>query len=388
MYSNSNQLPTLPDTLARLGLHRDRLGCIMLDIGPLIPAGLIPEEALYTSANPDRHWIRGAVGVDGAHVTLKYGLDPRLTPADVDSVLDGWSEPETIGFADLELFESPYEDDPYTCIVVRVHETDILEAHDRLSALPHIDTFPVWKPHATIAYVHPEWADRVVALVNAYLDEHDEAQTTGLDYGDTIGRPDSARESELDKLHALLGRSARVRGVGLTPGILSYADMPRDFPVDTSGRITGISADGGDFVNIGFEGQSNRHVKLDTLRVDAAPWADAPPLRHGITRSLDISDLPVVDGQLSDTTLEDLTGPRTRHLVTSRTPDRYASRPPAGTRVTVVTNDDPQPAGRGVVTEDRQPADVQRVRVRWDDGITSAVRCENLRPEPTTRAAR
>jgi hypothetical protein len=116
MYSNSNQLPTLPDTLARLGLHRDRLGCIMLDIGPLIPAGLIPEEALYTSANPDRHWIRGAVGVDGAHVTLKYGLDPRLTPADVDSVLDGWSEPETIGFADLELFESPYEDDPYTCI--------------------------------------------------------------------------------------------------------------------------------------------------------------------------------------------------------------------------------------------------------------------------------
>ena len=56
-------------------------------------------------------------------------------------------------------FDSPYEDEPYVCLVAHLLVTDQLRmANEHLKFLPHINTFPGYKAHLTIAYVKPETA--------------------------------------------------------------------------------------------------------------------------------------------------------------------------------------------------------------------------------------
>lgn len=132
------------------------MGCVMLDVAPVDLDGVIPDEWCYSSPNPARPWISGRQ--NEFHVTLLYGLlDNANTISDhVYKRLDGWGVPAGgLESTALAAFQSPFEDEPYSCIVAEFVENSVLiDAHGRLSRLPHISTFPDYRPHVTLAYVH------------------------------------------------------------------------------------------------------------------------------------------------------------------------------------------------------------------------------------------
>lgn len=145
-----------------IGIDVDELGCIMADVKPLVSMTDPDEEQedyiaknLYSSQNPKRKWIKGWVVGKTAHITLLYGLleNGHTWKKHVDNVLKGW-ELKTVEIDKIDYFESQYEDEPYYCIVAHIKVSDkLLEGHERLQFLPHIDTFTGYKPHMTICYI-------------------------------------------------------------------------------------------------------------------------------------------------------------------------------------------------------------------------------------------
>ena len=183
---NANQFRSMYEDL---GLNNNDLGCIMLDVAAIPVTSFIPGDPdevasqLFYSQHPNRQWLQGAVGETTSHITLLYGI---LTPEAVqhaDTVLAGWTMPSHVELGEIDVFESPFEDDKYSCIVARVNITpELLDAHTRLELLPHINTFPEWKAHVTLAYVLPEYRDAWVAALHKNLP--DTLQVLGLNKGD------------------------------------------------------------------------------------------------------------------------------------------------------------------------------------------------------------
>ena len=174
--------------LKDLGIDPGKLGCVMLDVTTPDLAGVIPDEWCYTSAHPDRFWVSGRQSE--GHVTLLYGL---LSPATdirpaIDEVLDGW-EPGPVQGDEITVFPSPWDDEPYSCIVSELALTPQLrDAHARLSLLPHIDTHPVYRPHVTLAYVHEDREQDAVAAIRRHFKARDlfcpiNFEPLGLNYG-------------------------------------------------------------------------------------------------------------------------------------------------------------------------------------------------------------
>jgi hypothetical protein len=77
---------------------------------------------------------------------------------------------------------------------------ELIDGHERLTLLPHIQTFSEYKPHLTLAYVEHDTAvaDKWVAALRA---EYKGAtlQTRGINYGD---KPDEATKA-LFSLHGV-----------------------------------------------------------------------------------------------------------------------------------------------------------------------------------------
>jgi len=140
-----------------LNVNLNTLGCIMLDLDPLdFKFGY--DDQFYYSNDKSMFWINGWVADTTPHVTLLYGLleSGKKNKVQVDRVLKGWEtkevEVESIGY-----FDSPIKTEPYYCIVAHIKVNDeLLEGHQRLEFLPHINTFAGYKPHFTIAYVVKE----------------------------------------------------------------------------------------------------------------------------------------------------------------------------------------------------------------------------------------
>ena len=141
------------------GLNLSKLGCLMLDVEPLKNMYSMEFEgagvALYYAKDKERFWIDGWVADKTPHLTLLYGFlhEAEQYRPHIEKVLKGWKlnevEIESIGY-----FDSPYPDEPYYCIVAHIKTTpELLEGHQRLEFLPHIDTFTGYKPHITIAYI-------------------------------------------------------------------------------------------------------------------------------------------------------------------------------------------------------------------------------------------
>lgn len=131
----------------------------MLDLKPLENMYSIAfegaEVALYYSKNKDRFWIDGWVADKTPHITLLYGLmeTGQVYEKHVERVLSGWKL-ETVEIDHIGYFNSPYEDEPYWCVVAHIKVTpELLEGHQRLEFLPHVNTFAGYKPHMTIAYI-------------------------------------------------------------------------------------------------------------------------------------------------------------------------------------------------------------------------------------------
>lgn len=160
-----------------LGLNLSTLGCVMLDVEPVeIPTYIIQryddgsqvnydtwiKEKLYFAKDKTRFWIDGWTADKVAHITLLYGLLETAKNYEwhIEQLMKDWSldhvEIENVGY-----FESPYEDEPYYCIIGHIKMTDeLLEGHQRLEFLPHVNTFAGYKPHMTIAYIQKDEAFR------------------------------------------------------------------------------------------------------------------------------------------------------------------------------------------------------------------------------------
>lgn len=173
--------------MGRLDIDPNKLGCVMLPMEPFDLFGegrdqLLDVEDLYVSDNPDLFWVNGDVS-DKAHITLLYGL---MTMAfeqkeNVDEVLADWIRPEYVAPERVTFFPGP-NGAPYAAIVVEVEDPHLDEAHARLSYLPHVNTFPAYRPHMTLCYVKLEAAQRWMDILTE-AQFHLYVKPEGLDYG-------------------------------------------------------------------------------------------------------------------------------------------------------------------------------------------------------------
>lgn len=184
MLKNANDFREM---YSELGINIDKLGCIMLDIdGSDIPK-IQDESVLYFTKHPDRFWINGFVAGKVPHVTLLYGLmeSGQKNKRYVDKVLEGWNI-NSVDIDHVDFFNSPYgEEEPYYCIIAHLRITpQLLEGHNRLQFLPHINTFPEYKAHITIAYVKKDEAIKE-KIIGYYSDAllGKSLSVTGLNYG-------------------------------------------------------------------------------------------------------------------------------------------------------------------------------------------------------------
>lgn len=164
------------------GISIAGLGCVMFDVEPLPVAREVPETWGYSSTNPERFWIKGMKA--GDHITLLYGLleSAHEMRAGVDEVLARW-EPGRLSIASVSSFPSTFEDEPYACIIGHIEKTpELLDAHARLSLLPHIDTHPEYKPHLTLGYVKARYEQAAIECLRVF--EGKALRPVGLNYGD------------------------------------------------------------------------------------------------------------------------------------------------------------------------------------------------------------
>ncbi len=157
------------DIHTALGIKTSDLGCVMLDFESLGDAD-IPDEWLYYAETPEHFWIKGYVG-NSPHVTLLYGLleQGETWREHIVELLNDWV-PENGEPMGIIRFQSPYPEEQYVCLAAELHITEsLMDAHRRLSYLPHIDTFTPYRPHVTLAYVRTEHADMCEELLNALI---------------------------------------------------------------------------------------------------------------------------------------------------------------------------------------------------------------------------
>jgi 2'-5' RNA ligase len=148
---NSNMFPEM---YKDLGINVNNLGCtIPLAVTELVEDG---EADLYYHPDKARYpWTRGAPAETGAHCTLLYGLlesGQKLAPH-IDELLSTVNI-DTITIEEVSFFPGSIPGEDYSVIVGKVALTEqLLDAHHALQMLPHIDTFPDYHPHVTLAYI-------------------------------------------------------------------------------------------------------------------------------------------------------------------------------------------------------------------------------------------
>lgn len=185
------------DVYKSLGVDTRDMGCVMLDVAPFPVTALVDngEYELFQHPEPGDHpHSSGAPAESVAHVTLLYGLLKSASEwaEEVSAVLDGWELPDlTVDHVDF--FPSYDPDHDYSVIVAKIVVTpELLEGHQRLQLLPHVDTFPDYQPHLTLAYINNgpstvDWAESAADKWVQTLNVHMAGRTftpTRLNFGD------------------------------------------------------------------------------------------------------------------------------------------------------------------------------------------------------------
>jgi len=176
-----------------LGYNLSKLGCLMLDTEPIkteyfqmMQDGITAYFPSYHATNKERFWIDGYVADKTPHLTLFYGFlqEAKCYKWHIEKLLEDTNF-SSVKIETVDFFESPYEDEPYYCIVAKIEKTpELLEAHNKMTLLPNIQTFPDYKPHITIAYIIKDEAirdDFIEHLKKEIVGK--ELKVIGLNYG-------------------------------------------------------------------------------------------------------------------------------------------------------------------------------------------------------------
>lgn len=160
----------------------DDLGCIMANLEPLKVLELVEDGEADLVEKTKNDWSP-LPAEDEPHVTLLYGLleNGNKWKDKVDTVLDGWNMKQ------VKITEVDYFDlQDSIAIVAHVEKSpELVDGHERLTLLPHIQTFSEYQPHMTLAYIQRDnklidkWVE---ALGNAYNGKV--VKYKGLNYGD------------------------------------------------------------------------------------------------------------------------------------------------------------------------------------------------------------
>jgi 2'-5' RNA ligase len=168
-----------------LGYSLSLLGCIMLDTDPLKVSDVIEKEHLYFARDKSHFWINGVVSEVVPHVTLLYGLlrTGEEMKKHVDAVLADWTL-DAIKIEEVSYFESQLPDEPYYCLIAKCDPEGLKEGNDLLRMLPHINTYPDYEPHITLAYIKKDETlrDTYVELLNTKF-KGKSVNPQGINYG-------------------------------------------------------------------------------------------------------------------------------------------------------------------------------------------------------------
>lgn len=185
----SKQLNTsqFKEIYPKLGIDINKLGCVMLDIEQEPFENLFEENELHYAKDKKKFWwINGFVAGKTPHITLLYGLlkSGKAYEKYIKRVLKDWKL-KTVTVEEVSFFDTTFASEPYYCIIAKVKVTDVLlEGHERLQFLPHIDTFTGYKPHITIAYIKKDDKIKKRAIRDyTELLEGKKLKITGLNLG-------------------------------------------------------------------------------------------------------------------------------------------------------------------------------------------------------------
>ena len=171
-----------PEMYEALGIDTSDMGCVMFNTEPIVISNVIDERDYFYSE--EQEYVKGNVSESVPHVTLLYGLlnNPKVIEKHVNTVLGEW-DIESLTIDEVSFFYG--KDTEYITIIALVDVTDkLLEGHQRLSLLPHINTFGEYNPHITLAYVKlsAPWSEYVTKLNSLY--KGTVIKTTDLNLGD------------------------------------------------------------------------------------------------------------------------------------------------------------------------------------------------------------
>lgn len=182
-----------PEVYEALGYNLSKLGCLMIDTEPIVTTyweimqdGVTAYFPEYKSKNKDRFWIDGYVASKTPHLTLFYGFlqEAKCYKWHIEKIL-GSVPVERVVIEDVSFFDSPYPDEEYYCVVAKVEKTkELVDAHNKMLLLPNIQTFPVYTPHITVAYIVKDEGvrDRFIEHLKKEI-VGKSLKTVGLNYG-------------------------------------------------------------------------------------------------------------------------------------------------------------------------------------------------------------
>jgi len=115
-----------------------------------LPPELAAKVAKLAAKIPDHHLAKDGREND-PHVTVKYGLHTQ-NPRDVSRLVSS-AKPPRVTLGRTSIFPGGPDKD-YDVVKIDVDSPELHSLNATLSdGLPHTDTYPVYKPHVTVAYV-------------------------------------------------------------------------------------------------------------------------------------------------------------------------------------------------------------------------------------------
>lgn len=169
-------------------------GCIMINT-EIIPVAQFVKKAEDDLFYETKHDQSPLPSEDVPHATLLYGLlnNGNTWKKKVDEVLKGWKIDkvtiENVSFFDLGESKA---------VVGLLKVTDELrDGHERLTLLPHVNTFSEYHPHITLAYIKPDadvdkWVKALGKKYNGQV-----IATKDLNYGDKPEDREKKKKNDL-----------------------------------------------------------------------------------------------------------------------------------------------------------------------------------------------